>query len=174
MLEQLAKRYIEEAKFGKKESALFYLGAMIRPLENAKIWNKAFTKAEFEHDVKKLYSEAILKLAEKDLEKDLAWAMKGFVDCYSEEIEAMEPHIKQFYMTSGAAFFGTLGACVDADEWISASEATERWGLGASTIRQAIHEKRFLPGEYRKSGSVWLVSIKAMKRLYGEVKYLKF
>ena len=59
---------------------------------------------------------------------------------------------------------------VDADEWISASEATEKWGLGASTIRQAIHEKRFLPGEYRKSGSVWLVRKSAMKRLYGEPK----
>lgn len=173
MLEQLAKRYIEEAKFGKKESALFYLGAMIRPLENAKIWNKAFTKAEFEHDVKKLYSEAILKLAEKDLEKDLAWAMKGFVDCYSEEIEAMEPHIKQFYMTSGAAFFGTLGALVDADEWISASEAAQKWGLDDSTIRRAIRRGQFEKGEYRKSGSVWLVRESAMKRLYGEPKEKK-
>ena len=36
MLEQLAKRYIEEAKFGKKESALFYLGAMIRPFGKRK------------------------------------------------------------------------------------------------------------------------------------------
>ena len=173
MLEQLAKRYIEEAKFGKKESALFYLGAMIRPLENAKIWNKAFTKAEFEHDVKKLYSEAVLKLAEKDLEKDLVWAMKAFADNYTEEVETMEPHMKRFYMTSGAAFFGTLGALVDADEWISASEAAQKWGLDDSTIRQAIRRGQLEKGEYRKSGSVWLVRESAMKRLYGEPKEKK-
>jgi len=170
MLEQLAHKYCEEAKFGKKERALFYLGAMIRPLIDTKLGDRAFSKAEFEHNIKKLYSEAILKLAQNDIEKDIAWAMKGFVDCYSEEVEAMEPYMKQFYMTSGAAFYGTLGAAVDADEWISASEATERWDLGASTIRQAIHEKRFLSGEYRKSGSVWLVRESAMIRLYGEPK----
>lgn len=170
MLEQLAKRYIEEAKFEKKESALFYLGAMIRPLENAKIWNKAFTKAEFEPNIKKLYSEAVLKLAEKDLEKDLVWAMKAFADNYTEEVETMEPHMKRFYMTSGAAFFGTLGALVDADEWISASEAAQKWGLDDSTIRQAIRRGQFEKGEYRKSGSVWLVRESAMKRLYGEPK----
>ena len=170
MLEKLAKKYIEETKFGEKESALFYLGAMIRPLDDTKVWNKAFVKAEFEKDIKKLYSETVLQLADKNLEEGLTWAMKGFVDNYTNEVENMEQHMKQFYLISGAAFYGTLGACVDADEWISASEATEKWGLGASTIRQAIHEKRLLPGEYRKSGSVWLVRKSAMKRLYGEPK----
>lgn len=170
MLERLAKKYIEETEFGKKESALFYLGAMIRPLENTKVWSQAFVKTEFEKDIKKLYSETVLQLADKNLEESLAWAMKGFVDNYTNEVENMEQHMKQFYLISGAVFYGTLGACVDADEWISASEATERWGLGASTIRQAIHEKRFLPGEYRKSGSVWLVRKSAMKRMYGEPK----
>jgi len=99
--------------------------------------------------------------------------MKGFVDCYSEEVEAMEPHMKQFYMTSGAAFYGTLGAAVDADEWISASEAAQKWGLDDSTIRQAIRRGQFEKGEYRKSGGVWLVRESAMKRLYGEPKEKK-
>jgi hypothetical protein len=170
MLEKLAKKYIEETKFGKKESALFYLGAMIRPLDDTKVWNKAFVKAEFEKDIKKLYSETVLQLADKNLEESLAWAMKGFIDSYTDEVEAMEQHMKQFYLISGAAFYGTLGACVDADEWISTSEANERWGLGESTLRSAIRRGQFEKGEYRKSGSVWLVRESAMKRLYREPK----
>lgn len=167
MLEKLAKKYIEETKFGKKESALFYLGLMIRPLEDTKTWDKAFVKTEFEKDIKKLYSETVLQLADKNLEENLAWAMKGFVDNYTDEVEALEQHMKQFYLVSGAAFYGTLGACVDADEWISASEAAQKWGLGESTIRSAINRKQFAKGEYRKSGSVWLVRESAMERLYG-------
>jgi hypothetical protein len=174
MLEELAKRYIEETKFGKKESALFYLGAMARPLIDTKVGDKAFVETEFEKDIKKLYSETVLLLAEKNLEENLAWAMKGFVDNYTEEVEALEQHWKQFYITSGAAFYGTLGAPVDADEWISASEATEKWGLGESTLRSAISRGKFESGEYRKSGSIWLVRESAMKRLYGEPKEGKF
>ena len=50
------------------------------------------------------------------------------------------------------------------------SEATEKWGLGHSTLREAAKHSRFLPGEIRKSGGTWLVTEKAMKRLYGEPK----
>lgn len=179
MLEKLARKYIEEAKFGKKESALFYLGVMARAIDKKEEgWDgtqkaygdKVYTKAHFEKNIEVLYSQTVLKLAEHELEEGLAWAMKGFVDNYTDEVEQLEADEKRFYILSGTAFYGTLGACVDADEWISASEATEKWGLGASTIRQAIHEKRLLPGEYRKSGSVWLVRKSAMKRMYGEPK----
>ena len=50
------------------------------------------------------------------------------------------------------------------------SEATKRWGLGHSTLREAAKHNRFLPDEIRKFGGTWLVTEKAMKRLYGEPK----
>ena len=50
------------------------------------------------------------------------------------------------------------------------SEATKRWGLGHSTLREAAKHSRFLPGEIRKSGGTWLVTYEAMRRLYGEPK----
>ena len=53
------------------------------------------------------------------------------------------------------------------------SEATKRWGLGHSTLREAAKYSRFLPGEIRKSGGTWLVTEEAMKRLYGEPKRVK-
>ena len=50
------------------------------------------------------------------------------------------------------------------------AEATKRWGLGHSTLREAAKYSRFLPGEIRKSGGTWLVTEKAMRRLYGDPK----
>ncbi len=63
-----------------------------------------------------------------------------------------------------------LTELLESTEWISTSEATDRWGLGESTLRSAIRRGQFEKGEYRKSGSVWLVRESAMKRLYGEPK----
>ena len=50
------------------------------------------------------------------------------------------------------------------------SEATEKWGLGHSTLRESAKHNRFLPGETRKSGGTWLVTYEAMRRMYGEPK----
>jgi len=55
-------------------------------------------------------------------------------------------------------------------DWITAAEATKRWGLGESTVRMAISRGRFLEHEYKKLGRDWLVTIDAMKELYGEEK----
>ena len=55
-------------------------------------------------------------------------------------------------------------------EWISFSEATDLWGLGASTLRMAVKRGLFETDEVRKSGNTWLVKKLAMKRLYGESK----
>lgn len=56
------------------------------------------------------------------------------------------------------------------DEVMTFSEATKKWGLGHATLREAVRDKRFLPGEVRKSGGTWLITVAAMKRLYGEPK----
>ncbi len=63
-----------------------------------------------------------------------------------------------------------LTELLESTEWISTSEATDRWGLGESTLRSAIRRGQFEENEYRKSGSVWLVRKSAMKRMYGEPK----
>ena len=50
------------------------------------------------------------------------------------------------------------------------SEATQKWGLADSTLREAKSKKRFKEDETRKSGSTNLITYEAMKRLYGEPK----
>lgn len=51
------------------------------------------------------------------------------------------------------------------------AEASEKWGLGESTLRSAIHSERFTEGiDYKKSGKVWLVTKEAMERVYGKIK----
>lgn len=47
-------------------------------------------------------------------------------------------------------------------------EAAKLWGLDSSSLRKSIERKRFLEGEIRKSGNVWLVTREAMERLYGK------
>ncbi len=56
-------------------------------------------------------------------------------------------------------------------EVLTFAEAAEKWGLGESTLRSAIHRGRFEEGkEVRKSGKTWLITVSAMKRVYGESK----
>jgi len=59
------------------------------------------------------------------------------------------------------------------EQVLTFAEATKRWGLGHSTLREAAKHSRFLSGEIRKSGGTWLVTEEAMKRLYGEPKGVK-
>ena len=60
------------------------------------------------------------------------------------------------------------------NDWITTSEAAERWGLDDSTIRHAIRSGRIREDERKKSGWVWLVSTEAVKRLYGEEKRMRY
>jgi len=51
------------------------------------------------------------------------------------------------------------------------SEATERWGLGESTLRAMVRDNRLEENrDYRKSGKVWLITDVAMIKLYGVPK----
>lgn len=51
---------------------------------------------------------------------------------------------------------------------MSLSEASHKWGLKtASTLRNAIRNKRFQANEHRKSDGTWLVTKQGMTRLYG-------
>lgn len=58
------------------------------------------------------------------------------------------------------------------DEVMTAAEAAETWGLAPVTVQQACSgyakaPPRFLPGEFRKAGRIWLVTRAGMERLYG-------
>lgn len=51
------------------------------------------------------------------------------------------------------------------------AEATKQWGLGDSTLRMAVNRSTLVEGkDYRKSGSTWIITKEAMKRVYGEPK----
>lgn len=51
-------------------------------------------------------------------------------------------------------------------------EASEKWNVSTSNLRNNVRNGRFEDDEVRKSGEVWLVTERAMKRLYGEPKGL--
>lgn len=55
------------------------------------------------------------------------------------------------------------------DNLMSFKDATELWGLNESTLRKAISYGKLINGvDVCKYGKQWVVSIKAMKREYGE------
>ena len=57
------------------------------------------------------------------------------------------------------------------NEVMTFSEASEKWGISISTLRMMARTNRAIEGvDIRKSGKVWLITIDAMKRLYGEEK----
>lgn len=57
------------------------------------------------------------------------------------------------------------------DEVMNFSEASEKWGLGESTLRSAVSRKRLIDGvDCRKSGKGWIITKEAMRRIYGEPK----
>ena len=56
---------------------------------------------------------------------------------------------------------------------MTATEAAERWGKPVRTVRQACtgqkgYPPRFNPGEFRQSGSVWLITVEGMTRVFGK------
>ena len=56
---------------------------------------------------------------------------------------------------------------------MSTTEAGLRWGVTANSLVQNCQgrvKNGFRPGEYRKSGNVWLVTRAGMERLYGVEK----
>lgn len=55
-------------------------------------------------------------------------------------------------------------------EVITFKEAAELWSVDTSTLRNCVLRKKFLEGEYRKSGSTWLITRKEMERVYGPQK----
>ena len=69
---------------------------------------------------------------------------------------------------SGSTFAGVA----QADEVMTLKEASEKWNVSTSNLRNNVRNGRFEDGEVRKSGGVWLVTERAMKRLYGEPKDL--
>ena len=57
-------------------------------------------------------------------------------------------------------------------EVMTAAEAAELWGKDARTVQQACSgyknsPPRFLPGEARKAGRIWLVTRAGMSRVFG-------
>lgn len=56
------------------------------------------------------------------------------------------------------------------DGLIAFSDATEMWGLNESTLRKAISYGKLIKGvDVCKFGKQWVISVDAMKRVYGDV-----
>ena len=61
------------------------------------------------------------------------------------------------------------------DEVMTATEAAQRWGLAAVTVRQACSgyvksPPKFTKEETRRSGSTWLITRAGMCRVFGPEK----
>lgn len=57
---------------------------------------------------------------------------------------------------------------IDLKKVLTLNEAAGRWRLAdGASIRKAIERKRFKEYEIRKSGSIWLISIYGMERVFG-------
>lgn len=58
---------------------------------------------------------------------------------------------------------------IDLSQVLTFSEAADKWGFAnGNTLRKAVERNRFLPGEVRKSGDVWLTTYEAMGRVFGQ------
>ncbi|WP_143254335.1 helix-turn-helix domain-containing protein [Anaerosalibacter sp. Marseille-P3206] len=171
-IKEVAEKELKEMGYGKNEKALFYLGCMVRKVDkkqcalkgHSSFANRIFNKYEFEANIKRLYTGTIEKVVEYNIESEVEWAMKGFVENYTEEIEKMKNEEKQFYLISGSAFAGVA----QVDEVMTFKEASEKWNVSTSNLRNNVRNGRFEDDEVRKSGEVWLVAESAMKRLYGK------
>ncbi|GKT27975.1 hypothetical protein ADUPG1_004825, partial [Aduncisulcus paluster] len=60
---------------------------------------------------------------------------------------------------------------VDLQEVMTLTEAARKWRLAdGATIRKAIERERFGKHELKRSGRTWLVTYKAMERVFGRVE----
>lgn len=58
---------------------------------------------------------------------------------------------------------------IDLSQVLTFSEAADKWGFAnGNTLRKAVERNKFLPGEVRKSGDVWLTTYEAMSRVFGQ------
>lgn len=175
-MKHLAEKQLTDMNYGKDEKALFYLGALARSIDGAEekklkrriFCDRIYIRSEFEENIQKLYNQTMEKIVQYDLEAEMTWAMKGFVENYSAEVEKMPAEEKRFYLISGTAFYGS--APVFMEPVMSVKEIAELWELDTSTLRKAIARGEFKEGEYRKSGGTWLIKKSAMYRVYGEPK----
>lgn len=175
-MKNLAEKQLSDMQYRKNEKALFYLGALARSIDEAEekklkrriFCNRIYIRSEFESNIKKLYNQTMEKIIQYGMEMKMDWALQGFVENYTNEVEKMLPEEKQFYLIAGTAFYGSFP--VFMEPVMSIREIAELWELNTSTLRKAIARGEFAEGEARKSGGTWLIKKSAIYRLYGEPK----
>ena len=98
-----------------------------------------------------------------------ATLIAGILDIYKEEfneveeeeIKVIEQEIKNILKTKE-----TLNDKHNLKNIMTFSEATEKFHLGKSTLRQNLNYSRYRDGEVRLSKGTWLIHVNAIKRLY--------
>lgn len=121
----------------------------------------AIDKVNVEKAYQKLYTYIYDINVSRELELD---------DCF-EYVASKNIDFKDY---EELQFCYTLGLTINVDSLSGVytfAEAAELYGISdGSVLRNAQIDGRFLEGETRKSGKVWLVTKTAMERLYGEKK----
>lgn len=84
-----------------------------------------------------------------------------FNEVEEEEIKVIEQEIENILKTKE-----TLNDKHNLKNIMTFSEATEKFHLGKSTLRQNLNYSRYRDGEVRLSKGTWLIHVNAIKRLY--------
>lgn len=160
---------IEQIKSGIEEwnnNPWYFLGRLVGEFDtndikrkNAKIYRYIFLSSPLSYK-DEVFVEMLDFLSEKGLGADERTELENMKKNW---VALEDENTKSCFLS------GFVNSQVEK-EWISFSEATDLWGLGASTLRMAVKRGLFETDEVRKSGNTWLVKKLAMKRLYGESK----
>lgn len=99
-------------------------------------------------------------------------------DTYFIELDAENQKIKWIGLDKEEDSFGAVTFYDNSKlkrsvlkEVFTFKEASEKWGLGESTLRSTVKTDRLTEGiDYKKSGKVWIITKEAMIREYGNPK----
>lgn len=112
----------------------------------------------------------IAKLYDKDVLLDLISHIEKRDRLYIQDFIINSPRYYDFYGTRLENKYIKFNSNF-LDSVMTFSEASEKWGLGESTLRTMVKGNRLVEGkDFRKSGKVWLIKKDSMQKIYGEPK----
>ncbi|MDF2608940.1 MAG: hypothetical protein K0R92_414 [Lachnospiraceae bacterium] len=120
-----------------------------------------------EHDLEELIAYAKNNIEEYNRQRNMKTITSRFVYLLdrAKERDFYGNALEKKYLNYNPTFLESV---------MTFAEATEKWGLGESTLRSMVRDNRLKEDiDYRKSGKVWLIRKDSMIKLYGAPKLLE-
>lgn len=171
----IAKRILEEEEIKVKEHEFKEFESNFRGMYCFGVYIPFITLSREEmNEIKQQFAKRtktneITRRIEVDLD-----TLKAIVEKYNLKIhKALFHNGANFFKERTYNFTGKDTEGIDVykklNDVMTFSEASEKWGLGESTLRSVIRTNKLIEGvDYRKSGKVWLITKEAMQRLYDD------